>query len=1071
MALVVIASNEECLMGTDVVRALRRHVEARGSAVLLVPSLAQVVDAQRALATVGGLALGVKTTTLSVWARDCWETWGDGRSIADGSVLTVLAAEAMRSALPDDRGPLALLPGTVSVIARLVADSLPWLPLDERGQLRIDVCEHIGLASGEMCLVRMAGKLAQLLAQFGYVSASEAAAIIAAKLVSGEVPAPHAVATGFSWAARAERELLGAFARGGELSFVVPAMRTPAFEQAWKLVDALCEAQEEGSTSTVTGETNVLAVRDSELQDLLDDLFGDTRRAIGQSGPVELLLPAGPLAEAEIVARRVCELVGSQADVTLERGPSVVVVVPDVHRAWRELVPKLEERGVSARIQWTQPLTDSASACAFLDFALEVARLSELAASWPEPRQGLEGPVPQLGDMSWWSPRSLIDFLFEDFSHVEPQKAWRLDAAWRGNRLLTPARVLEMLQSERLTSAPVARATAELLRGRIGSAAAKLLAPYAGVHEARDAAADEARAVLEGMLGLARTIRSLGVTFDPQHPDDRSLSELVALMGWAAEGRQMVSRIGVGPNKEHPEVLIMGMSQATQLAQASMETVVVCGLTSTEQPIEGKEDVLQAILEQLGVEPKANPLAESRAEFRAALGVARSRVVMERALCDVDGKETYPSVMFAELMSVYGVSAGMPPAQMPFGVGLRSERLLTRNLSDTGLAAERVAKCEVAPAGLLTAASRELVFVPQAGRDTLPDGLPILSASQIETYLECPYKWFSLRRLRLGTVDAGHSAPEMGTFAHRVLEVTHRELLMRALEAENMGIQEEMLTEEELLARVELDPARHIEGSRVTEKNLEEATAALELEFDLHREHMYLERRPRASQQLLIAHDSSERAQEQQLKEDLVSTLAYQTRVLEGFEPRFFEWSFGRHEQLVPYAGAYITGTVDRIDVSPHGTAVIIDYKNKRPSGFAAEYDALQDGVLEGAKLPSRVQSLIYAQVVRRAFEGRLQLVGSVYLSTKSPHALAGVADANVVDLVLGNVSDRRLPRVSVPPNEEGAPGMGDLLDHTEELIAEQVQQMLAGNVKARPRDMHSCDFCPVTQCEKRVAQ
>ena len=45
------------------------------------------------------------------------------------------------------------------------------------------------------------------------------------------------------------------------------------------------------------------------------------------------------------------------------------------------------------------------------------------------------------------------------------------------------------------------------------------------------------------------------------------------------------------------------------------------------------------------------------------------------------------------------------------------------------------------------------------------------------------------------------------------------------------------------------------------------------------------------------------------------------------------------------------------------------------------------------------------------------------------------------------------------------------LLDSTEELVAEQVRQMLAGNVEARPRDVHSCDFCPVMQCEKRMAR
>ena len=157
--------------------------------------------------------------------------------------------------------------------------------------------------------------------------------------------------------------------------------------------------------------------------------------------------------------------------------------------------------------------------------------------------------------------------------------------------------------------------------------------------------------------------------------------------------------------------------------------------------------------------------------------------------------------------------------------------------------------------------------------------------------------------------------------------------------------------------------------------------------------------------------------------------------------------------------------------MSPHGTAVILDYKHKSPFGFAPEYDALQEGVLEGEQLPNRVQSLIYAQVVRRAFAGRLRLVGTVYLSTKSPHALAGAADENVADLVFGKISSTRAPRVCVPSGSGEVSGMEELLDQTEELVAEQVKQMMAGNVEARPRDKRSCDFCPVMQCERRVAR
>ena len=1072
MALCLVRSRDERLVDSCVLGALRRGVKDRGAAVLLVPSFPQALAAQRVLASEGDLALGVETTTPSAWVRDIWERWGDGRALADACVLTVLAYEALRAATLEERGPLALLPATVDVVAKLVNRSLPWLPLRETGSVDLAACERAGLTHAESCLVRMAGRTAQGLHAHGYVAPSEASAMLAQLLAEADVVPPHVVVAGFPWMGRADRDLLGKLGKVGTVTFVADVVEGPASGRVRQLLDLLeqeqgglrCDGEwQEGNSgdqhsSGVSDGKKLL--REEPLQELLDALFGDESCGQEARDAVELLLPAGPLAEAELVAEHVAKLVEQMPHSEGTESPSVVVAVGDAERAWRELVPKLEERGVATRTQWTSPLAESSSAQAFFGYAMQVAYLSELAATWPEPAEGLEGPVPQLGDMSWWPPRELVDFLFEDMAHMEPHKVWHLDALWRGNRLLTPARVLEMLQSERLTSAPVARATQELLRGRLGSAASKLLAPYgAAGSPARDAVADKSCAVLQSVLQLSGTLRRLGVSFNPEHPEERPLTEVVSLMGWAAAGRQVVARIGVGSAQEQARVLVTTMEQAAKMGAATADVAVVCGLTSVEKPVEGKENVLQAMLELLGVEPKADPLAHARAEFRALLGVARSRVVLERATADADGEETYPSVMLSELLAACGVS------ETSLAHAFRSERLVSQNLSRSGNGAKSVGQDSPAPAGRLTDASRELVFVPQAGKDTLPDGLPILSASQIESYLECPYKWFSLRRLHLGTVDAGHSALEMGTFAHRVLEVTHRELLLRALEAEYGP-----LSLEELLALVDKDPARHIPGSRVEKDGLDEAQTALKLEFELHREHMYLERSPRAGQQLLIAHDSAERAQEQRLEEDLLSSLEYETRILEGFEPRFFEWSFGRHE-LVKYAGAYFTGTIDRIDVSPHGTAVIIDYKHKNPLVFAKEYDALQEGVLEGTLLPSRVQSLIYAQVVRRAFEGRLRLVGSVYLSSKAPHALAGVADESVVDLVFGRVSAKRLPCVSVPPNDEGEPGMNDLLDRTEELIAEQVQQMLAGNVEARPRDQHSCDYCPVMQCEKRMAR
>ena len=175
------------------------------------------------------------------------------------------------------------------------------------------------------------------------------------------------------------------------------------------------------------------------------------------------------------------------------------------------------------------------------------------------------------------------------------------------------------------------------------------------------------------------------------------------------------------------------------------------------------------------------------------------------------------------------------------------------------------------------------------------------------------------------------------------------------------------------------------------------------------------------------------------------------------------------------YAGVLLTGTVDRIDVDAHGQAVVIDYKHKSDAGFAREYDAFAAGVEPGSfSLPRRVQSLIYAQVVRRAFPD-LTVRAALYLCTKGAHALAGAVDENLADVVFGErgLSSRRLPSVAVPRGESfglaGARGMEALLDASEEAIAQRMGRLMEGDIEANPIDAEACQFCPVLNCERRL--
>jgi ATP-dependent helicase/DNAse subunit B len=378
-----------------------------------------------------------------------------------------------------------------------------------------------------------------------------------------------------------------------------------------------------------------------------------------------------------------------------------------------------------------------------------------------------------------------------------------------------------------------------------------------------------------------------------------------------------------------------------------------------------------------------------------------------------------------------------------------------------------------APAGRLTVSSRELVFVPQNGKDHLPGGKPLLSASQIETYLECPLKWFSLRRLRLQDSDAGFGAMEMGTFAHKVLEVTHGTLLAEALaKVESSGAP---------VPDVEADPSLRVSGSRVSPDDPELIAHAKEIlsnELDLHLRHQFIREGKRSRYQAFVPHNLEERDLLRVLKRDLCSVIDYEADLFAGYEPRFFELDFGHGGDLVEYAGVWINGTVDRIDVDAHGNALVIDYKHKSSSGFMGEYGALPaDGPDGELVLPRHVQSLVYGQVVRRSYPD-LKVKGALYLSTRGEqHTLSGAVDENQADRVFGShlPGTRSRSQVSVAPGSsfgvDGESGMDALLDATERAIAEKVAEMLDGRIGANPRDAAACSYCPVNNCEKRISK
>ncbi len=1090
MSLKLLTTPDERLVCEEVVCALRAALSSAGRAVLLVPSFAQALEAQRALADAGGLSLGVTVTTPAAWVDEHWGVWGDGRRLVDDVSRDVLTSRVLTRAADLHRPGVTDNPGVAGLLGDLARAGLPWLagaPAPE------------GATAAEVATVSLLADYAAELSARGLVEPCEAAVALPGLLASAGAKVPPIVLAGFLEMRRAERELVCGLAACGEVTLVAHLGKGPAFAQTRSLTEQLGSlAADRGAEVAHEAGACIPAAQDraSELSALLDALFAGSPEPVELSGSVLLLLSAGHSAQAELVAREVRSLADAGAH-------EVAVVAPDPAGAWRTLSGKLAARGVSVRAQLIAGVPSLECGRAFLEFASGVARLAELAGTWPPSEPVPDAPKAgttrvRLADMSWWPPRELSDFLVSDISHTDARRVRDLDAAWRGNRLLTPGAVLAQLQSERDVSPEVAAATRELLRGRLGSAASKLLAPYVQGEKVGSPAAVEATAALSAVLGVAKSLKELGFTADPSVPEHLSLVELVELASVALARSHASLRLERSVPGASCAARIMSVSEAARLAPCSVDAVVMLGQTSTSSPVAAPDNALTALLEMYGVEGQPHAMDLARARFAATVRAARCTLALERSLYETDGKDLYPSVMMTEVLACYGIAADIELKDLTEFFGRRliqhSETLVCENLGSAGEPARLVESEEVAPAGRIRAEERACVSPPPEGVSA-EESAPILSASQIETYLECPYKWFSLRRLRLRDADAGFTGAEMGTFAHRVLEVTRRELLARAVErslggteladaraASSDAMQATAYRElvAELEARAQAVPTVRLPGSSVADPAaLEEACAVLAEEFDAHLSHQYqVDRRHHPLPQALVPHAVREEGQLQALRRDLTSLLGYEAGMLAGFEPRFFEWGFGRGGACVEYAGVRLTGTIDRIDVDAHGQAVVIDYKHKSDNHFAAEYDVFSKGGADPSalSLPRRVQSLIYGQVVRRAFP-QLKVRAAVYLCTRGSHALAGAVDEEALDAVFGDrpPTNERLARLSVPRAasfgraDEG--GMEALLDSCEELIAARLERLLAGDIEAAPLDAAACQFCPVLNCERRLGK
>ena len=1043
MSLLLYKQQTGAFLSNSVKEQLEASLERWGSAQLIAPSSDAVLLVKRQLGAIQELSIGVNVSTFDEWMRYQWKLYGSSDRLLSTTLRKVFFQQVLDGMSTDELGSLNAGKGTVELLSKLAPEYLTELDqIMTSGQL----------SAGQMSACTVLERYKALLEEKSYVEVCQCL-----DYLLQSIPAQGAalVFSRVEDLSEACLKFVRKLSQKRDVTFSLYVPEGPAgyaAEQQLELVSGTgCDCRVDAELAS--------AAKSQELNDLLARVFRATEgNEVTPSGAVTFLSPLGQLAEAESISRYISQRVDSGSK-------SFVVYTSKPQKVWDALSQKLAAKGIAAHYKRSVRIQDSLAGRAFASLIDAYATLSERAEL--EKNIDYQASDHQMGDMSWWPPRTLTDYLISPISGICVERAWMLDKSWRGNRTLYATRVLETLSKAAMSSRLCAETIKSLELGRIGSAAQRIieyLSAEASDEQSETAQSEEALLhnqeslkVMSKIVSSAQELHEAGLKLTPQ-----TLKSFIEL----CKDQAVMMLVSNGIESDI-QVLIAPVSQAHSFEPHMFDTVIFQGMDTLNFGVKASDGALQEFVRHASKTPKVSEFARYQRDFYMALTTASTSVAFEK----VEQKDVFNAVALSEVKACY------PKDYAKKRGVVRGEEEVLVNLLPQASNLERVAELPTIESGEIDPKLKNIVVLPRhLTRETLEqelqglievsrEGLPLLSASQIETYLECPYKWFTQRRIKISQVDTEFAPMQMGTFIHRVLELTHATLLAEAL---GCDVAEVDLAVEPVLLQ-------DIAGSRITSDNLDHAKQVLDTCFAQVWDEQF-NNINRASSNELIPHSIQERKQVENIRENLKNLLEFEVSHFIGYQPRFFELRFGREENVVEYAGAQFIGSIDRVDVNAHGQALIIDYKHKNTKDLKAYSAKLSlDSELSKEILPRHVQSAIYAQIMRKQLtKYELDPVAAIYLGTKEQKdkpsfALAGMATEAATEHIWNiHPEDKKLRDQAVMVVSQNSAEFADYLDAWENLIAQKVQAMLSGDVRANPCDRDACKYCPVKLCDKR---
>jgi ATP-dependent helicase/nuclease subunit B len=754
-----------------------------------------------------------------------------------------------------------------------------------------------------------------------------------------------------------------------------------------------------GATEEVVTEASPLNT-ESLLLFHLARTFGSARpKRVEHDGSLTLLRSAGTRAEAEAIAAQVSRLLRDGAEPA-----EIAIALRDPSRRGPEVYDALERNGIAAALEAEVPVAGTSVGGALIAL-LEAEFGSGRAADFLRYLRGPSGFSP--GRVDWFERR---------LRRGRIRDAGTALLLWRGEDGEPPRDLLRLREA-------AGRSPAELA-AEVGALAARMAS-----RPLRDAGDGPRLPQGEGLelraaFEIASALAELG-ELGALAPRPQELAPLIAELDF---------RVWSGPVEGRVRI-----ADPYRLRAARFDHVIVGSLQDGEFPRRdrGADPFLSdAQRQSLGLDPRRDTEAEERYLFHACLALPRKTLVLSYRDSDEDGAATARSPLIDDVRALLApapdgadpdpleeeitVSRDLAQVVAPLAEAPSADEL-ARALAAHGPKAEAPSllaqvgvEAELAAAivARVGAARRAESASRAPGPLTNPAALesleevPAYGGTTLEEFDLCSYRWFAGHELDPQLLDPVPDPLVQGGLMHEALDRLYRE-------------------------RPGGDPLPRPGSLAAWTARGRELVAAVVAEREL-------------------GSHPAERAMARRVERLLERFLAEEAeRETGGFEPWLLEARFGGHPDAerpaLDLGGWGLHGAVDRVDRSPDGRAVVIDYK-------------LAGQVTPREKFEERAKLQLPLYLLAVAEHWGAAPVGALYhpLRGTSSRRPRGVVSAAVA----GDLSGYGLyPNDVVEPEE-----LEELLEDSRRRAGEIVARIRGGDIRRDPGPrpgLRGHDTCP----------